>query len=136
MCCGTSRVAERYLLDTHCWLWWNSAPERLNPAAYAAIADGRNTLYFSAASGWEIAIKTALGKLRLPGDAESYVPRRLESNGIQVLPVGLRHALAVAGLPPLHRDPFDRLLVAQALAESLTLISADEALRQYDVKVI
>ena len=129
-------MAERYLLDTHCWLWWNSAPERLNPAAYAAIADGRNTLYFSAVSGWEIAIKTALGKLRLPDAPATYVPRRLESNGIQSLPVELRHALAVAGLPPLHQDPFDRLLVAQAQAESLTLICADEAVRQYDVKVI
>ncbi len=129
-------MAERYLIDTHCWLWWNAAPERLDPAAFATIADGRNALYLSAASAWEIVIKAALGKLRLPATPEDYIPRRLKSNGIQMLPIELRHVLMVTHLPPLHRGPFDRLLVAQARAESLTLITADEAVRQYDVGMI
>lgn len=129
-------MAERYLIDTGCWLWWNGSPERLSPIAHAAIGDARSTVYFSAASAWEIAIKTALGKLRLPDTVERYLPRRLESNNMQVLPIDLHHTLAVATLPPLHRDPFDRLLVAQARAESLTLITADESIRQYDVATI
>lgn len=129
-------MAERYLIDTHCWLWWNAEPERLDPAAFAAIADGRNTLYLSAASAWEIIIKTALDKLRLPAAPDDYIPRRLSSNGIRLLPIELPHVLGVGHLPPLHRDPFDRLLVAQAHAESLILITADDAVRQYGLPTI
>lgn len=129
-------MAERYLIDTHCWLWWNADPQRLHPDAYEVIADGRNTILLSVASAWEIAIKSALGKITLPGPIESYVPKRLESNGISALPVALYHALAVSSLPRLHRDPFDRLLIVQARLEDLTLITADEAIKQYEVMVL
>jgi PIN domain nuclease of toxin-antitoxin system len=129
-------VAERYLIDTHCWLWWNATPDRLAPEAFEVVANGANTIYFSAASAWEMSIKSALGKLRLPETIEQYLPRRLESNNMLVLPIELRHTLAVAALPPLHRDPFDRLLVAQAQTESLTLITADAGIRQYGVACV
>jgi PIN domain nuclease of toxin-antitoxin system len=111
----------------------HSTPDRLTPEAFEAIADSVNTIYFSSASVGEMSIKLAFGKLRT---IEQYLPRRLETNNMLVLPVELSHALAVAALPPLHRDPFDRLLVAQAQTESLTLIAADVAIRQYGVASI
>ena len=129
-------MADRYLIDTHCWLWWNAEPERLQHAAHDVIADGKNTILLSSASAWEISIKHALGKLRLPGPPESYVPKRLESNCMTVLPITLHHALSVSSLPPLHRDPFDRLLIAQARIEDLTIITADKAIEQYEVPVL
>ncbi|MCP4408977.1 MAG: type II toxin-antitoxin system VapC family toxin [Gammaproteobacteria bacterium] len=129
-------MVDRYLIDTHCWLWWNAEPDRLHPKAYDAIADGNNTILLSVASAWEISIKYALGKLKLPDAPESYVPKRLESNSITALPIALHHALAVSSLPILHRDPFDRLLVAQAQIEDLILITADAKIKQYEISVL
>jgi PIN domain nuclease of toxin-antitoxin system len=124
------------LLDTHVFLWWFAAPERLGRRATRIIGDGRNELLLSAASCWEIAIKAAMGKLVLPEPVERYVPGRLAAQGIGALAVLPAHALRVASLPHLHRDPFDRLLVAQALIEDLPLLSADSQLAAYGCAVV
>jgi len=129
-------MSERYVIDTQCWLWAQSAPDRLSKAAAAAIADTRNEIFFSAAVGWEIAIKHALGKLTLPSSPERYVTSRVRSGLLTVLPIQLEHTLRVAKLPQHHRDPFDRILVAQAQVEKLKLITADAQLRVYDVRVL
>jgi PIN domain nuclease of toxin-antitoxin system len=126
----------KYLVDTHCWLWLQVAPERLGGDIVDRLADPSHELLLSAASAWEIAIKHALGKLELPEPPDKYVPSRMQTSGTAGLPVVPAHALAVASLPLHHRDPFDRLLVAQAQQEGLTLVTADEALQAYDVELI
>lgn len=126
----------RILLDTHCWIWCLEAPERLSRGAQDLIADQGNQVFLSAASSWEMAIKHAAGKLRLPEAPERYVPSRLEALAMSVLPVELPHTLRVASLPPLHGDPFDRLLVAQAQIERLSLLTADPEILRYDVETI
>ena len=126
----------KILLDTHVWLWLQTAPERLSEEALDRLSDAGNDLFLSAASGWEIAIKHALGKLPLPEPPISYVPSRLASSGVAALPVEMRHALRVADLPDHHRDPFDRLLVAQAQLKGLQLMTADPQLSRYDVDTL
>lgn len=123
----------RLLLDTHCWLWLQVAPERFSPDVFADLGDPANDLLLSAASSWEIAIKYAIGKLPLPQPPAVYVPRRMETSGTSSLPVEQSHSLRVADLPVHHRDPFDRLLIAQAQIERLTLITVDRQLEKYDV---
>jgi PIN domain nuclease of toxin-antitoxin system len=123
------------LLDTHVFLWLQTDPDRLGEQR-ATIEDERNALLLSAASSWEIAIKYELGKLPLPEAPDRYVPSRMRAIGAQGLPVEHSHALAVAALPPLHRDPFDRLLVAQARLLDLTILTADPSLIQYDVAAL
>ncbi|GIW41451.1 MAG: twitching motility protein PilT [Candidatus Binatia bacterium] len=125
----------RYLIDTHCWLWLLTSPERLPAGLLSHLEDPRNELLLSAASSWEIAIKYMLGKLQLPEPPHAYVPGRMEATGTRGLPVTHAHALRVADLPRHHRDPFDRLLVAQAQLEHLVLVTADRQFRQYDVPV-
>jgi len=126
----------RVLLDTHCWLWVHAQPERLSPAARAVVEDAGNHLFLSAASAWEIAIKYALGKLPLPVPPAEYVPSRMERADTSALPVAHEHALRVATLPPHHRDPFDRLLVAQCQLERMRLLTTDPQFRPYDIEVI
>lgn len=125
-----------YLMDTHVWLWMNGAPERLGQRVRDVLADARAELLFSAASGWEIAIKSALGRLELPAPPSRYVPQRLADNAIQVLPVTLSHGLGVEALPHHHRDPFDRILVVQAEQEKLTLITADPQFEPYGLSIL
>ena len=117
----------RLLLDTHVFLWWLADDDRLKEAERQAIRDPENDVYLSAASIWEIVIKRGLGRLRVPEPA-SVAARRL---GLQSLPITFEHAEATAWLPPLHGDPFDRILVAQARTETLTLVSYDKAIRAY-----
>jgi PIN domain nuclease of toxin-antitoxin system len=124
------------LLDTQVWLWSLVSPERLNREARQIIAARGNRLYLSAASAWEIAIKYALGKLPLPQPPSAFVPPRLARDRIQVLVVGLEHALRVAELPPHHRDPFDRLLICQSEMEGLPLLTADPIFWKYEVQLI
>jgi PIN domain nuclease of toxin-antitoxin system len=124
------------LLDTHTFLWWTTNDPRLSPAARAFIMDGRNEVYFSVASAWEIAIKAARGRLGLPSAPDRYVTERLRSNGFKRLPIQMSHALEVYHLPPNHADPFDRLLIAQSRLENLPLLSGDGAISSYDVKTI
>lgn len=126
----------RYLLDTHVWLWMLTAPERLSPGARRAITDSHTDLVLSAASSWEIAIKYAIGRLPLPEVPETYVPSRMRISGVEGLPVEHSHALRVAALQPHHRDPFDRLLVAQAQLEHLSIITVDPVFNLYEVEVL
>jgi PIN domain nuclease of toxin-antitoxin system len=126
----------RVLLDTQCWLWMEAFPERLSPQARTVVASPEHELYLSAASAWEIAIKYALGRLRLPVPPQEYVPTRLQRSGVQALPVHHTHALHVAGLPAHHSDPFDRLLIAQALLEGLTILTADRHFEAYGVPLV
>jgi PIN domain nuclease of toxin-antitoxin system len=125
----------KLLLDTHSFLWWITDDRRLPASARAILADPANELFLSAASGWEISIKCRIGKLHLAEAPEAFIPRHLSANNIQSLPVQMEHALRVSSLPPLHRDPFDRLLVAQSQLERIPLITADPAVSQYAVDV-
>ena len=113
-----------------------AAPERLSARSRALVASADNELLLSAASAWEIAIKYALGKLRLPEAPGDLIPRLMARTGITPLPVYHRHALHVATLPPRHRDPFDRLLVTQAQLEELPILTADRHFGLYDVETI
>ncbi|NPV53382.1 MAG: type II toxin-antitoxin system VapC family toxin [Firmicutes bacterium] len=124
------------LLDTHTFLWWITDDPRLSLHARKVISDGENELFFSAASGWEIAIKARLGKLHLTDELESFIPAQLSANAISILPVYLSHTLHVYSLPYHHRDPFDRLLVAQAQVENLPILTADPQISLYTVEVI
>lgn len=126
----------RILLDTCTFLWWITDDHRLSQRSIELISDGNNELLFSAASGWEIAIKAGLGRLDVPDPLDRFVSEHLFRNHISVLPVQLSHALHVYTLPQLHRDPFDRLLVAQAQVERLPLLSSDRRLAEYDVDVL
>ena len=126
----------KILLDTQCWLWMQASPARFSSSALRLIEDTENELLLSAASSWEIAIKTALGKLSLPIPPAEYVPDRLRSSGVNGLPIEHSHALHVASLPHFHRDPFDRLLIAQAQLERLTILTADSQLALYDVQIV
>jgi PIN domain nuclease of toxin-antitoxin system len=124
----------RLLLDTHAFLWWVADAPALSARARRAIAARANECLLSAASCWEMAIKVSIGKLELDGTVERFVPHHLSINGFQELPVEIRHAAAVSRLPFHHRDPFDRLLVSQALDEDLTVVSADPIFARYGVK--
>ncbi|HHM04505.1 MAG TPA: type II toxin-antitoxin system VapC family toxin [Gammaproteobacteria bacterium] len=126
----------RYVLDTHCWLWWNADPDRLSAQARALVADGSHDILLSAASAWEIAIKHALGKLTLPEPPARCVPSRLDANRIAALPIQLRHTLEVSAMPQHHRDAFDRLIIAQALCDGRTVVTADRRFERYGVPVL
>ena len=126
----------KYLLDTVVWLWSVGAIEKINREALAILENGDQELYFSAASAWEIGIKTRLGKYRLPEAPGRYLPKRLAAQGIRSLPVSQSHALRVYDLPLHHHDPFDRLLVAQALEEEMVILTADRAFELYPVDMI
>ena len=126
----------RYLLDTSTWLWSVGEVKRLNQAAHEVLTDPQHELYFSAVSVWEIAIKAGLGKLQLPEHPRVVVPRETARQGLRPLPISYLHALAVYDLPLHHGDPFDRMLVAQAVSENLTLITADQNLKRYPVELL
>lgn len=123
----------RLLLDTHVLLWLHTEPARLG-TVIAAIGDTGNDLYVSAASAWEISIKYALGRLPLPEPPSSWVPSRTASIGAVSLPVDEASAVAVADLPPVHRDPFDRMLVAQCRLLGARLVTADPVFVGYPVE--
>lgn len=124
------------LLDTHAFLWWNLDDPQLSQVARAFISDGRNQVYFSAASAWEIAIKYARGRLELPEPPDQYVARRLVQHRFIALPIRLSHALQVYTLPEFHRDPFDRLLIVQSQMEAMPLLSVDAEVARYNVEFI
>lgn len=126
----------RALLDTHTFLWWITDDPRLSSGVRRIIGDGENKLFLSAASGWEMAIKAGIGKLELPGDPESFISEQLAVNAIEPLPVQMIHALHVHSLPVFHRDPFDRLLIAQARLENLPILTADPEIGRYPVETI
>ncbi|RFA29880.1 PIN domain nuclease [Alkalilimnicola ehrlichii] len=122
----------RLLLDTHAFLWWLSDDPQLGERARAAIADERSLVFVSAASGWEIAIKRALGKLEVDDDLDGIV----EEEGFEHLPITFFHGEQAGALPRLHADPFDRMLIAQVQAEGLVLVTADEQIPQYGIRVM
>ena len=121
----------RLLLDTHALLWW-LADEGLTDQAREAIADPANLVMVSAASAWEISIKKALGKLTAPDDLE----RQVQESGFIALPIGLAHGIAAGQLPRRHDDPFDRMLIAQAFAEGLTIVTRDKRFAEYEVAML
>ena len=125
-----------YLLDTGVWLWSLWEPERIARKAREVMEDLSQEVFLSAVTAWEIAIKSAAGKLKLPEPPVSYVPRRMADQGLRPLAISHPHALAVHGLPVHHRDPFDRLLVAQAIAENVPIISSDSTFDAYGVNPI
>ncbi len=120
----------KYLLDTHVLLWAAGMPERLSPGAVALLNDRENRLFFSAASLWEIAIKRGLGRADFQIDGR-VLRRGLLDNGYSELAISSEHVAATEGLPGLHKDPFDRLLVAQAAVEGITLLTADALVARY-----
>jgi PIN domain nuclease of toxin-antitoxin system len=124
------------ILDTHVFLWWNMDDPRLSDSIREIIAGGRNELFLSAASAWEIAIKAGRGRLSLPVQPQKYVADRLVLHGFQPLPITLSHALQVSVLPEHHRNPFDRLLVAQGQLEDMPILTADPMIARYDVNTI
>ena len=125
----------KLLFDTHVLLWAAASPQRISRKVRMLIENRENALIFSAASIWEIVIKRTLGRRDFRVDQQR-IRRRLIENGYDELPVGGEHVLRVATLPAVHRDPFDRLLVAQALHEGLVLVTADRALAQYPASVV
>jgi PIN domain nuclease of toxin-antitoxin system len=126
----------RILLDTHAWLWMLDAPKRLTQCSRELLGAAESELLLSAASAWEIAIKHAMGRYVLPGDPEILVPALMIQSRVASLPVAHVHALRVARLPLHHRDPFDRLLVAQAQVEGVPILTSDPHFAAYDVEVI
>ena len=126
----------RVLLDTHAFLWWVLEDPRLSARARSLIAAPETDVLISAASAWEIAIKAADRRLDLPEPAQAYVPSRIAANGFRELQVTVQHALCAGSLPNIHRDPFDRLLVAQAQVETIPIVTSDPAISRYDVDVI
>lgn len=123
-----------YLLDTHAFLWWIAGHNNLSARARQVISNQDNIIYFSAASAWEIAIKAKLGKIEIEGPIDSFLLEQLQENNITSLAVQVKHALHTSNLPPLHRDPFDRLLIAQSLSEGFPIITADKQIREYQVE--
>ena len=126
----------RLLLDTHAFLWYISADRQLPAAFRDAIRDPSNEVYLSVASVWEAVIKYALGKLPLPEAPATYLPKQRRAHQITTLVIEEGVLVHLAGLPALHRDPFDRLLIAQAMQLGLTLVTVDDAVRAYAVPVL
>lgn len=123
----------KLLLDTHALLWFLAGDSRLSTDARTAIENLGNTRMFSVASAWEIAIKTSLGKLNLTGPFHELIPDQLWANSIELLPISPSHLNGLLTLPLHHRDPFDRILVSQAITESASVVSADAALDRYGI---
>ncbi len=126
----------RALVDTHVFLWWNMGDPQLSDRAREFMREATNELFVSAATAWEIAIKAGCGRLSLPLPPEVYVPDRMALHRMRPLPIEFSHALRVSGLPPIHQDPFDRLLIAQCQVEGLPLLTADRHIPRYDLEVI
>jgi PIN domain nuclease of toxin-antitoxin system len=126
----------RLLLDTHIFLWYIAADSRLPAPFRVAVQDPANEVFLSVASVWEAVVKHSLGKLPLPSSPESYLPAQRQLHGIASLPIDEGAMSHLAKLPPLHRDPFDRVLLAQALQQDLTILTVDQALRGYSVKFL
>lgn len=123
------------LVDTRVWLWLHTERGRFAPSLLAEL-ESAERLMLSAASTWEIAIKYALGKLALPQEAAKYVPRRIRVSGTMLVPIEVTHTLRASALPMHHRDPFDRLLIAQAQLLRVPIVTADRAFDPYDVRTI
>ncbi len=127
----------RLLIDTHVFLWWSMEHgARLSTRARDLLANGSNDVALSMVSAWEIAIKVGGKRMDLPDAVERYLPDRIRHHGFEVMPIELAHVFRAGSLPLIHRDPFDRMLVAQAQIEGLPILTADPAIAQYDVETI
>jgi PIN domain nuclease of toxin-antitoxin system len=126
----------KLLLDTHTFIWWANEPERLSEKALAACKDESNTLLLSVVSVWEMQIKMQLGKLKVSRPVDELIKTQQQANGLQILSVELAHVLSLSNLPSHHKDPFDRLLIAQGTVEGATLVSADPVFSSYGVSVL
>jgi len=126
----------KYLLDTNVFLWSNGAPEKLNRQAITVLSSGSAEVYLSAASSWEIAIKFALRSLRLPSPPSQFIPHAMRVMALRSLDITHFHSVVAGDLPRHHRDPFDRMLIAQARSETMVLLTADTAFRKYDVETV
>ena len=124
------------LLDTHVFVQYFAQPKRLSRSTLRVLESGDRDIYVSAVTAWEMAIKTAIGKLRVPGDLSQYVRHRMKEAAFSELPISIDHALAVRALEHYHDDPFDRMLVAQAQVEGLAIVTGDERLLRYDVRTV
>jgi PIN domain nuclease of toxin-antitoxin system len=128
--------ASRYLLDTHVLLWWLFDDPKLSRPAHDVIQAPENAILVSSASGWEIATKHRLGKLAHADEAVRHLPSLLRKSRMTVLPITMEHALAAGTLPGPHRDPFDRMLIAQGQIEELPIVTSDRAFHQYSVELV
>jgi len=126
----------KYLLDTMIWLWSVSTPEKIGDSGLQLLDNGEAEIYLSVVSSWEIAIKARLGKYKLPETPDRYIPRKLARQGIHPLTVELGHSLKVFSLPLHHHDPFDHLLIAQAIVEGMTILTTDREFAKYPVEVL
>lgn len=126
----------KFLLDTHAFLWWVIDDIQLSEHAKEIIGNSDNQIFLSAASGWEIAIKSRIGRLKLPRPIGGFIIEQMSENAIDNLSITMSHALQVSELPDHHRDPFDRLLISQAQIENMPILSVDPLIKKYDVEVI
>jgi PIN domain nuclease of toxin-antitoxin system len=126
----------KYLLDTVVWMWSVGPSEKIGRAGLEILANGKAEVYLSAASSWEIAIKVQLGKFDLPDVPGSYLPTRLAEQGIRSLSITQAHTLGVYDLPRHHADPFDRLIIAQAIAEKMTVLTSDRIFGKYPMEIV
>jgi PIN domain nuclease of toxin-antitoxin system len=123
----------RFLLDTHAFLWFVLNDWQLSPKALQLIVEPAHNILISPASYWELAIKVSLGKYQIPGSFQVWMEQQIVANAFQILPITIAHAATVTTLPFHHRDPFDRLLIAQALTEKIAIVSADRVFDSYSV---
>lgn len=126
----------KVLLDTRCWLWWLTEPEKLSDNIVRMIESPDNQVFISVASSWEIAVKYAIGKLSLPEKPEYYVMSRLQRDSFMSLKIEHVHALKAGSLPLHHNDPFDRMLIAQSQVEKIPIITSDKKFSMYEVELI
>lgn len=123
-------------MDTHAFIWWVNEPAKLSQAASALIADGDNQTLLSAVTAWELAVKHRKGRLDLPDSPENIFRTAFTEDGFAPMPIDISHALQVGNLPPIHSDPFDRLLIAQAQTERIPILTSDPNIARYDVETI
>ena len=126
----------KYLLDTHAFLWFVSEDNRLSSKAQSIIKNSRNDIYFSAVSAWEISIKIRLGRLTIEEDLEPFIIKQLAENNFSTISITIFHSIYTSKLPDIHKDPFDRMIVAQSQVEDMPLISKDKNINKYKVPVV
>jgi PIN domain nuclease of toxin-antitoxin system len=126
----------KLLLDSHTFVWWREEPKKLSSTAFAEISNPNNDVFLSVVTVWELQIKIARNKFSFKGGLENAVKDEQQNNNFQILPVNLSHALYLENLPPHHKDPFDRLLISQAIVENMTLVSADANFSKYQVNLL
>jgi len=126
----------KYLLDTHAFLWFVTDDDKLSSDARSIIKKSNNEVYFSAASAWEMSIKVRLGRLTIEEDLEPFIIKQLAENNFSTLSITIFHSIYTSKLPEIHKDPFDRMIVAQSKVENLSLISRDKNIKKYKVPVV